>query len=60
VVMADPDLSIYFDRIWKRHGPGILASANYPEDFPIRFIQQKRLPKSLNFSSQILDGDANS
>jgi len=49
VVMADPDLSIYFDRIWKRHGPGILASANYPEDFPIRFIQQKKATEIAEF-----------
>jgi len=45
IVQAEPDLAIYFDRIWQRQGLSILSSANYPKELPIRFIKPKKATK---------------
>ena len=39
IVMADPDLPVYFQRVWKNKARRVVG---YPEDLPIRFIPLSR------------------
>ena len=42
VVMAEPGLETYFQRLWPRKAASILSQTRYSENLPIRFISQSQ------------------
>ncbi len=42
VVMAEPSLETYFQRLWPRKAASILSQTRYSENLPIRFISQSQ------------------